>query len=263
MVARLGAEMRRLELEARIRSIERALGDSVRGITLGVNDVDVESVIPTPDGFSVVLGAANITVKWEDPDIPVTEFDFFEVQFATDSGFTTNLFTDKTKSTKYSFIDGDPLTTYYTRMRVALNDGRVSDYTVTLNTQTGQIVTEDIDSVTEPASAYTRTLTTIGAGVAADLQTVTLTATGKSVVILMSVSGDLTGSSLFIGDMRLYRNATELFVVSTRQSDWAFAYVDEAPGTGSVTYRLEFTNTFSSAFDFIDRSLIVFEVQVL
>jgi len=257
---RLGLENRRIQLEARIRSIERALGDAVSGIAVGINDVSVESVIPTPEGFSVILGATNITVKWEDPNIPVTEFDFFEVQFATNTGFTTGLLTDKTKSTKYTFIDGNPLTTYYTRMRVALNDGRVSDYTVTLNTMTGQIVTEDIDSVTEPASAHTVGTISVGAGATVTIQSVTLTVIGKSVVILMT-----TGTQPFVSAiLRIKRDATILVAADiTGQAEVSFAYVDEAPGTGSVTYTMEIENTGGTSRTAHERSLIVFEVQVL
>jgi len=267
MSERLGQEHRRLQLEARIRSIERALGDSVSAlggasIVAGINDVDVENAIPTPDGFSVVLGATNITVKWNDPNIPVTEFDFFEVQFALDSSFLTGLVTDKTKSTKYAYIDGDPLTSYFTRMRVALNDGRVSDYTATLNTLTGQIVTEDIDSVTEPASAYTRTATTVANGATEILQSVTLTTVGKSVVILMGFGGLIP--TLFSGTIRLLRNSTPLVVeTTTAVGDFTYAYVDEAPGSGSTTYEVSFENNTGVSRDIIDKTLIVFEVQVL
>lgn len=260
MVDRLGIENRRLHLEARIRSIERALGDSVRGIVPGINDVDVESVIPTPDGFSVVLGATNITVKWEDPNIPVTDFDFFEIQFALDSSFLTGLVTEKTKSTKYTFIDGDPQTTYYTRMRVALNDGRVSDYTATLNTVTGQIVTADIDSITEPASAHTVGTISVGAGADVTVQSATITAIGKSVVILASTGAQPFVTAIF----RLRRNGTTLVAANmTAQPLISFAYVDEAPGSGSVTYTIDIENTGGAARTAHERSLIVFEVQVL
>ena len=123
MSGRLGKESRSLGLEQRFRRIEDAIDASSSGsggLTPREGDVDLdESGTPTVSGLSLNPGLRGLAVRWNDAGVPQADFDFYDVQFATNSSFTAGVVTAKTKDLQYTFSEGDSNSPYFIRVRVS------------------------------------------------------------------------------------------------------------------------------------------------
>ncbi len=135
-----------LELELRLRRMEIAIGQRALGnedaITLSRGN---SSTVPQVTGLS--LGGAipgGFTVNWS--AVTISDLRRYEVQFATDLGFTTGLqkFTAATTTLAFTTADTSAATVYFTRVRAVNSAGTPGTFSITLNTTTGQAESQDI-----------------------------------------------------------------------------------------------------------------------
>lgn len=92
---------------------------------------DVNAAIPNDttnpgvvSGVLVGAGLRTVTMRWTDVSIP--DLDYYEAQIATDSGFTANLQTVRTKGTIVSFGDRAARTEYWVRVKAVDTSGNPS-----------------------------------------------------------------------------------------------------------------------------------------
>ena len=150
---RLGLETEgNLELELRLRRIELEIDKR----PLGNQDATTlsrgkSSTVPQVTGLS--LGGTipgGFTVKWS--AVTISDLRRYEVEFATDLGFTTGVqkFTAATTTLAFTTADTSVATTFFTRVRAVNSAGTRGPFSITLNTTTGQAESQDIadDAIT-------------------------------------------------------------------------------------------------------------------
>ena len=150
---RLGLETEDLELELRLRRIEVELEKKVN--SNADSDVQGRSRLTPPQvtGFRVAgQTPGTVTMNWNASQI--SDLRRYQIQFAEDGGFSTNLQTFNTRDTAYTFSTasesgGASGTVFFTRVRVQNSIGQFSVWSVVINTATGEVVAGDLadDSV--------------------------------------------------------------------------------------------------------------------
>jgi len=251
---RQGVEFKEVQFEKRIRSIEKAIGDGTTdggsGLTPRDGDIDVDvDGIPAVSGLSLNPGdGRGIAIRWNDANVPQKDLDFYEVQFASDVGFTTDVHNYKTKDLQFTFSEGAVNTVYFARVRVSLNSGDVGAYSIILNTATGQAVTDDItdDAVTEPSSVLTTGSTTIAALASAVVQTLVIDKDGSDLYIigaLLHSSSGAAGTAANIANISIRKDGTEVIEMrpntfGSRATPFMLIYPDTSGSVGSATYEL-------------------------
>lgn len=272
MVERLGAPAEDLQQEGRLRLIEKQL--PVESFTTNPDDVSVEDSVPQVTGLSVAAGVRNLTFKWSDASIPQVEFDYYEIQISTSSSFpSSGLVIDRTQDLQYTFYEGDPETEYFARVRAVLNDGRTGDFSVTVNLTTGLAVAGDFEpeSIIVPSVAFSSgsQSVAIAAGQVV-VQTLTIAVTGVPVAILIAFEHTHTiAGSQARQPIRIARNGTTLvdfyaFISSTGFDVASFVVIDETPGTGTVSYTLEYDNNLAGVGNdalVSDRTIVAIELK--
>lgn len=151
---RLGLEVfGDLELELRLRRIEVELEKRVVSNTDAAETSRSRLEPPRITGFAVKgQTPGTVTMGWNAS--PIADLRRYQIQFAEDAGFSTNLQTFNTRDTTFQFSTASPDggasgTTFFTRVRVQNSIGQFSVYSVVINTATGQVVGGDLadDSV--------------------------------------------------------------------------------------------------------------------
>lgn len=140
-----------LELEQRLRRIENVLAR----VTPLLPEIDEEFARGggTPPQVTGLALAGTIpggfSVRWN--SVNVSDLRRYEVQFALDLAFSSGLQQFDTAVPNYSFTTAEGQT-YFCRVRAVNASGVKGAFSVTLNTATGQVATEDLQdsSVTDP-----------------------------------------------------------------------------------------------------------------
>lgn len=99
----------------------------------------------TPTGLAVGAGFKSVTATWTEntePDVKNGN-GYYEIQRATDSGFTANVVTKKLGSTVGGWSDLATGTTYWVRVRAVDSSGNPSAYTAGVSATTSQVQTAD------------------------------------------------------------------------------------------------------------------------
>lgn len=101
-------------------------------------------VPPRPTGLTKVEGPGTITVAWQ--QVSIADLLYYEVQVSTDSSFVASVFTDQAgASGRYTYQGGLAGTTYFLRVRTVNGDGNASEWSATINSQTGQVTAAGIN----------------------------------------------------------------------------------------------------------------------
>lgn len=155
---RYGLESDDLETELRFRRIEAKLEELGGTGDFGqvTDDVKRVNTVPRVTGLRVKGSTPGaVTVAWA--QVKVTDLRRYELDFAEDLAFTTNKQTFNVATTEWQFstvsaIGGGGDTTIFARVRARTASGNVGQYSVTLDTATGQAQSEDIadEAVTDP-----------------------------------------------------------------------------------------------------------------
>lgn len=271
MVERLGKPFSEVHMEKRIRDIEKAVSSTT--LTARENDIDVEEDgVPQVSGLSLNPGnGRGIAIRWSDANVPQSHLDFYEIQFASNTGFTTDVHNFKTKDLQFTFSEGTTGTVYYARVRVVLNSGDTGDYSVTLNTTSGQAVTDDVtdNAVTTPTTTFTAGSIAIASGATVTVQSATITKDGSDIYVMASVVLYHTGG---VGTQnmtfRLMRGTTELAELTplaragVANATQATYFVPDTSGlTGSYTYTIEIQNPGPNGEEVTERSLALVELK--
>jgi hypothetical protein len=252
---RQGAPAKSLEEEKRLRAMEQQLPVTVSGFTENPSDVSVENSVPQVVGLSITSGLRNLTAKWNDAHIPQASFDYYEIQISTSPSFpSSGLVIDKTQDLQYTYYAGNPNTTYYAKVRAVLNDGRTGDFSSTVNLTTGLAVAGDFtpESIIVPSVAFSSTTQNVPiAGAEVVIQTLVVTLTNKPVLLLAAfqhthtIAGSQARQPVF-----LKRDSVSIldffaYINSTGDNAVCFTFIDEAPGSGTITYTLEYDNNLA------------------
>lgn len=115
---------------------------------------------PQTVGVTAVPGLGSVQLQWTpSTHDDVTYGGYYDVDIATNSGFSTGLLSYKTGNTSIS-ITGLPLdTVYYYRVRAVDVDGNAGTYSTTANTTTLGVGPTDITDGTIPSSSPAATAT--------------------------------------------------------------------------------------------------------
>ena len=109
-----------------------------------------------PTGLAITTGKDNIRLSWTEntEDDMKNNAGTYDVQVATNSGFTTGLLTYRTGSTSLSINGLAESTTYYARVRAVDSAGATSSYSTAVNATTGAyaIPSKYTVSATAPSS---------------------------------------------------------------------------------------------------------------
>lgn len=134
------------QYQVRVRAIDH-LGRSSAfstavSITTGADSTPPDKTV----GLVVTSGVRSITARWtESTAVDVKNGKgYYEIQIATDSGFTLNLRTVREGGNITAFTDLVTNTTYYIRVRAIDSSGNAGAYSSTASTTTGQITSEDL-----------------------------------------------------------------------------------------------------------------------
>lgn len=136
-----------LELELRLRRIEAALEGKLNSNTTDEQSGN-RSNVPQVTGLRVTgQTPGSVTIAWNPVAIP--NLRRYDVQFATNIGFSENVQTFTENSTSRTFdtasaTGGGGGATWYARVRAVNTFGKTGQWSVTLNTTTGQAQTEDL-----------------------------------------------------------------------------------------------------------------------
>ena len=149
---RQGLEVRDdLELESRLRRIEVELDRRVRTNDASTTLSRATVTVPQVKGLSTdaaIIG--GLSVKWT--PVTISNLRRYEVQFATDVGFTTSVQEFITVTPNFTFTTASTSqSVYYCRVRAVNSAGVKGEYSVVLNVNTGQISGGNLadDSVTD------------------------------------------------------------------------------------------------------------------
>lgn len=155
-----------LELETRLRRIEHELEGKQSANQDATETTRARSNVPQVSGLRLTGSTpGSVTVAWNAVSIP--DLRRYEIQFATNFGFSTDLQTFNQAGTQYVFstasdTGGGGGATWFARVRAVNSFGQAGTYSAVLNLETGQAQTADL----APGSVTTVQITP--AGVAAD-----------------------------------------------------------------------------------------------
>lgn len=123
----------------------REIGQRARVSNLDRTQIRRSGVtLPRVLGLAITAGGPKtIVISWD--HVPA-DWAFYEVQVASNAGFTADLVTYKVTQNTFEFSLGEGNVTYYTRVRASDPSGLLAGpYSVTLNTETGLVGTADIE----------------------------------------------------------------------------------------------------------------------
>ncbi len=106
----------------------------------------------TPAAPTVTAAVYTLLVSWTALADITSGYGLYDVQIATDSGFTLNVRTRTIDGTITSFTDLTPGTTYYARVRGIGRDGVAGAWSTSSNAATTKIVAGDITALTITAA---------------------------------------------------------------------------------------------------------------
>jgi len=146
---RLGLEVEGdLELELRLRRIEESLDGKIDANQDAAVTGRGKGGVPQVTGLRVTgQTPGSVTIAWNPVAIP--DLRRYELNFATNLGYSTNLKSAIEATTQYTFntasaTGGGGGATWYARVRAVNSSGVKGTWSVTLNLTTGQAQSEDI-----------------------------------------------------------------------------------------------------------------------
>lgn len=95
-----------------------------------------------PTNLAVTPNVNRIQLRWAASSS--AQVRYYEVQFADDAAFSTNLREYQTNELVWNFEEGDPGQTYYARVRAFFADETFSTWSLAINTETGLVLTEHL-----------------------------------------------------------------------------------------------------------------------
>jgi hypothetical protein len=99
---------------------------------------------PRPTGITKTEGPGTFTIAWG--PVSIADLLYYEVQVSTDPAFVETVFTDQAgANARYTYQDGTAGTTYYARVRTVNQSGNASEWSATINSQTGQVTAAGIN----------------------------------------------------------------------------------------------------------------------
>ncbi|MGZ4518855.1 MAG: phage tail tip fiber protein [Mycobacteriaceae bacterium] len=107
----------------------------------------------TPSAPTVTAAVYSLLAVWTALSDVTAGYGHYDVQIATDSGFTANVRTRSIDGTIISFSDLTPGTTYYVRVRGVAPDGTAGAFSTAGSSATTKIVNGDITAATITAAA--------------------------------------------------------------------------------------------------------------
>ena len=107
----------------------------------------------TPSAPTVTAAVYTLLVSWTALTDVTAGYGHYDVQIATDSGFTANVRLRSIDGTITSFTDLTPGTTYYARVRGVAPDGTAGSWSTGSSTATTKIVNGDITAATITAAS--------------------------------------------------------------------------------------------------------------
>lgn len=134
-----------IELERRVRELEDRIDLKAPARPSDPTGTTLRST-PFPSPPSSIAKATNvgtITFSWEPSPSP--NISRYVIEIADNTSFV-GAFTAPTSNLSYTYTQGDPGTTYYARVKAVNQNEASSDWTATLNTQTGTATFSNLSS---------------------------------------------------------------------------------------------------------------------
>jgi len=131
------------DMDRRLRELsERIDQRALANPDVGVN-VRAGGTPPTPSGLTLVSNPApgTFTVKWS--PVLISDLRRYEIEVADNNAFTGST-TFSSRQASFTYDEGQPLVTYFVRVRVINNSSNPSGWSSSLNTTTGQANSGDL-----------------------------------------------------------------------------------------------------------------------
>ncbi len=257
---KLGLDLAYLDpnLEARLRNIEKALERKVTTPTTSqaATETPFVEVPASISGLRLVSNVGTIQVTWDETEI--ANLLHYEIQAAKDTAFSSGLVIEVHKDRVFTFQEGEPGTVYFVRVRAVTQGGIDGDFSLTLNTATGQAATGDIGEgavttvkIADDATAQVGTVSQVGSFEAVldtynTVMSLSFTKDEEDSSIVIEVGGfmDAVGGAITT-DVKIVRDSTDLTEVTSWFLQGALSalfyvpFVDSGLAAGNYTYTFQ------------------------